>query len=154
MATVIAENLKKVPLPKNTMVVARENGRLYTVDFTEFPQSDDPTQVDWTLSVSKILIGKLQNTRTKLLTLEEVAVETVVHTEQFPPATLQDFQLTIFGSLNGRSNDIVSTPTISIDDDGLVVAKCRLTATNFGIQIRGTYNINTLQVTFHNNGRR
>ena len=41
MATVIAENLKQVPLPKNTMIVARDSGRLYVVDFTEFPQLDD-----------------------------------------------------------------------------------------------------------------
>jgi len=154
MATLTAENLKLVPLPKNTMVVAKQDGRLYTVDFSEYPQLDDPGAVDWNASVSKLIIGKLQNTRTRLLTLEEVEIENVVHTEQFPSGSVKDFQVTLFGSLDGHNNEITVEPTVARDFGGLVKVRCRITATNFGIQIRGTYNINTLQVTFHQNGRR
>lgn len=154
MATISADNLKLVPLPKNTLVVAREDGRLYTVDFTEFPQLDDPAMVDWAISVSKLMIGKLQNTRTKLLTLEEIEVENIVHTQQFPTGSVKDFQLTVFGALDGHNNDITVDPHVSLDEGGYVKAKCRVTATNFGIQIRGTYNVNTVQVVFHQSGRR
>lgn len=152
MATV--ESLKLVPLPKNTLIVATESGRLYSVDFTEFPQLDDPSAVDWTISVSKLLIGKIQNSRASLLTMEELECENVVHTAQYPSPGTPDFALTLFGSLDGKNNSMSVEPTVDIDEGGYVSAKCRLTAKNFQVQVRGTYNINTMSVTYHNAGRR
>lgn len=154
MATLVAEALKKVPLPKNTVAVAQEDGRIYLVDFTENPQLDDPGQIDWGISVAKLLIGKIQQTRTRLLTLEEIEIENIVHTDQFLPGTLVDTKLTVFGSLDGKTDTITVNPKISEDDGGYILAKCRVTAKNFGIQLCGTYNINTIQVTLHQNGRR
>ena len=63
MATISVEEFKQVPLPKNTVAVARADGRIYTVDFTEMPQLDDPGAIDWDVSVAKILIGKIQQSR-------------------------------------------------------------------------------------------
>lgn len=153
MATV-ADNLKLVPLPKNTLIVARENGRLYTVDFTEFPQLDDPAVIDWNISVSKLIVGKIQSTRAQMLTLEEVEVENIVHTMQFPVGTAKDFQMTIFGSHDGKNNTITAEPSLAIDEGGYVIATCRLTAKNFQVQVRGTYNINTMTIAYHPAGRR
>jgi hypothetical protein len=149
-----ANNLKQVPLPKNTMVVARQNGRLYVVDFTEFPHLDDPTVVDWDVSVSKLIIGKIQQSRRQLQTLEEIECENIVRTEQFPEGTTKDFQMTVFGTMDGKNQTIESEPVIATEDGGYVNARCRLTAKNFEIQLRGTFNVNTLVVTMHPAGRR
>lgn len=154
MATVNPDNLKQVPLPKNTMVVARQNGRLYVVDFTEFPHLDDPSVVDWNVSVSKLLIGKIQQSRTKLQTLEEIECENIVRTAQFPSGTTEDFKLTVFGTLDGKNQAMSVDPTIANEEGGYVHATCRLTAKNFEIQLRGTFNVNTLVVTTHPAGRR
>lgn len=154
MATVSADNLKQVPLPKNTMVVAREDGRLYVVDFTEFPNLDDPSVIDWDISVSKMLIGKVQSTRTSVITVEEIECENIVHTEQYPAGASTDFKLTLFGTLDGKNQALQVDPVVEIDEGGYVNAHCRMTAKNFSVMVRGTYNVNTLTVTVHNSGRR
>lgn len=154
MVDLVANNLKEVPLPKNTVAVAREDGRIYIVDFTECPQIDDPGVIDWDISVAKLLLSKIQMTRTRLCTLEEVEIENINHTQQLPPGAATDTAVTIFGTLDGKNEAITVTPKVAIDDGGYILAKCRVTAVNFGIQVRGSYNINTIVVTIHNNGRR
>lgn len=143
-----------IPAPKDTMIVVRKDGRLYTVDFREFPHLDDPGAVDWDVSVSKIILGKLQQNRTRHLTLEEIELENTVQTNQFPPGSANDLQLTVFGSLDGKNTDFEIQPTIVERDNGYVLARCRTTAKNFSIQVRGTYNMNTIALTYHNHGRR
>jgi hypothetical protein len=136
------------------MVVAREDGRLYVVDFTEFPHLDDPDVVDWGISVSKLMVGKIQQSRTQLQTLEEIECENIVRTAQFPEGTTKDFQMTVFGSLDGKNQELEVEPTIVSEDGGYVKAVCRVTAKNFEVQLRGTFNVNTLTVTMHRAGRR
>lgn len=155
MATTI-DNFKLVPLPKNTVAVIRADGRIYIADFTEFPQLDDPSQVDWNLSVSKLYLAKIKSNRTRFVTMEEIEIENIVHTEQPPSDIVGDLGLTVHGSLDGKSVDslVEVTPTTSIDANGFIQAKCRVTANNFGIMLRGTYNVNTISVTLHNSGRR
>lgn len=154
MATLVADNLKEVPLPKNTVAVAREDGRIYIVDFSEFPHLDDAGAVDWDVSVSKILISKIQLTRSKLTTMEEIELENVVHTNQIPTGMHSDLQVTLHGSLDGHADTVTSTPKVVADSDGYIKVNCRLTAKNFGVMLRGVYNINTIQVTLHQSGRR
>ncbi len=146
--------LRLVPAPKDTMIVARPNGRLYVVDFRDFPHLDDPGAVDWSVSISKIILGKLQERRSRHLTLEEIELENTVQTNQPPPGSAQDMQITVYGSLDGKNQDIQVSPTIRERDNGYVHASCRVTAKNFEIQLRGTYNINTIVLTYHNHGRR
>ena len=154
MATLIAENLKAAPLPKNTLVVAREDGRLYVVDFSERPQRSDSAEIDWDVSIAKIIVGKLQQSRTRLLTVEEVEFENVTHSGQSLPGASADLQLSLSGSLDGKNESFTVIPTTSIDDDGYVLAKCRVTAKNFSLQVVGSYIMNTVQVTVHQSGRR
>ena len=154
MATVSADNLKLVPLPKNTMVVARENGRMYVVDYSEFPQLDDPAVVDWDISVSKMLIGKIQLSRTQMTQIHGVECENVVHTGQLPEGATTDFKMTVFGTLDGKNLALTVDPVIHTDEDGYIRGDCRMTAKNASIQIRGTYNVNTMIVTASVAGRR
>lgn len=154
MATITADSFKQIPLPKKTVAVAREDGRIYMLDFSEQPQADDPSLIDWDLSVSKIILSKIQLARTRVQTLEEITMENIVHTEQYPPGTLKDVELTVFGTLDGKNEALQIEPTTVIDSDGFAKANCRVTAMNFGIQLRGTYNINTITVTIHPAGRR
>ena len=153
MAT-IAENLKLIPLPKNTMVVARRDGRLFIVDFTEFPQLDDPTAIDWDLSVSKIIIGKLQLIRSRVVSIEGVEIENVVRTQQVPSGATSDLEVTLYGATDGKNIDMTFNPTKTYESDSLVEYGCRATAENFSLQLRGTYNVNTIVFTLHNHGRR
>lgn len=154
MATVVADNLKKIPLPKNTVAIARQDGRIYIVDFSEMPQLDDAGAIDWNVSVSKLMVSKIQDRRTRLLTMEEFEVENVVHTDQFPEGTFKDLELTVFATLDGKNQTLQTTPKLAIDEGGFVRGALRMTGMNFAIQVRGTYNINTMTVTYHNNGRR
>ena len=143
-----------VPAPKDTLIVAQQSGRLYTADFREYPQLDDSTAVDWDISIAKIIVGKLTQVRTRYLTLEEIECENTVQTSQPAPGTSTDLKLTVFGSLDGKNNDFTVDPTVVDRDNGYVKAVCRATAKNFAVQLRGTYNINTIVLTFHNHGRR
>lgn len=154
MTAITAENLKQVPLPKNTVIVAREDGRLYLADFTEFPNLDDAGAVDWDLSISKLLLSKIQMTRTRLGTLEEIEIENVVRTGQIPVGANTDLKVTVYGSLDGKTDTLQTDPVLVEDGDGYLKATCRITAKNFGIMLRGVYNVNTIQVTMHQNGRR
>lgn len=152
MAT--AFNLELIPAPKDTMIVARKNGRLYVVDFREYPHLDDPGAVDWDISVSKLIVGKIQETRTRHLTLQEIELENTVQTMQTPPGVVDDMSITVFGSLDGKNIDSTTSPVIRERDNGYVHASCRVTAKNFSIQLRGTYNVNTIVLTYHNHGKR
>lgn len=154
MATTPADNLKAVPLPKNTMVVAREDGRLYVVDFTEYPQLDDPGAVDWDVSVAKLILGKIQHTRSRYLTMEEIILENVIHTGQAPTGTSADLEVTLFSSLDGKNISETSKPYVAENDGQYIKLTTRKTAQNFSIQIRGAYSLNTIALTFHNAGRR
>ena len=147
-------NLALVPAPKDTLIVARADGRLYTVDFREYPHLSDPAKVDWTISISKIVVGKLQQNRTRWLTLEEIELENVVQTSQPAPGTLTDMGLTVFGSQDGKNIDSTVIPHIAERDNSYVRAQCRVTAKNFQVQLRGTYNTNTITLTYHNHGKR
>ena len=146
--------MQTTPLPKNTLIVAQENGRLYKLDFTEYPHLDDPGLVDWEVSVSKIVIGKIQQTRQRFITLEGFDVENIVQTNQFPVGSSKDFDATVFVTLDGKNVVREVTPALVSRDGANAVFACRQTGQNFSIQIRGTYNINTMTVTFHNHGKR
>lgn len=149
MATLIAENLKAAPLPKSTLIVARLDGRLYVVDFSERPQQADPFDIDWDISRAKILLGKIQQTRTRLVTLEEVELQNVTSTVGRPAPTL-----TVHGAIDGKNNTMTVIPKITIYEGGLMQGKCRATATNFDILLEGSYILNTVEVTLHQSGRR
>lgn len=147
-------NFRLVPAPKDTMIVVRPNGRLYVVDFRDFPHLDDPGAVDWSVSISKIILGKLQERRSRHLTLEEIELENTVQTNQPPPGSAQDMQITVFGSMDGKNVDYEVQPHVVERDNGYVKATLRKTAKNFMIQVRGTYNMNTIALTYHNHGKR
>lgn len=151
---VVPDSFKQIPLPKKTVAIARKDGRVYMLDFSEYPQAEDPSLIDWDLSVSKILISKIQLSRTRVQTLEEITMENIVHTQRTPTGTDKDVELTVFGTLDGKNEALQIEPNTVIDDDGFIRANCRVTAMNFGIMLRGTYNINTITVTIHPAGRR
>ena len=146
--------LLNLPLPKRTMLVAREDGRLYQVDFTEHPELEDPALIDWDLSVSKLLVGKFQLTRTRFVTVEELEFENVTRTAQVPEGATGDLETTLYHTLDGRNVEDEKVLVPSIDEGGLVKYNARVTGQNFSVQLRGTYNINTLIFTVHQHGRR
>lgn len=154
MATLpLIESLSK-PTAKRTLMVAREDGRLYRVDFSENPQLDDPTLIDWTVSTAKILVGKFQFSRTRAVTLEEIEFENVTHSEQLPPGATSDLEVTVYNSLDGKNAQAGVSPVVKVDEGGLYHLATRLTGQNFSVQLAGVYNLNTLVFTTHQSGRR
>lgn len=144
-----------LPVSKRTMIVAREDGRLYSVDFSENPQLDDPGLIDWEISISKILLGKFQFTRTRWVTLDELEFENTVRTGQVPTGADSDLEVSVYGSLDGKNPvaDVVA-PYVAEEAGGLIHLNTRLTGQNFAVQLRGTYNLNTIVFVTHQNGRR
>lgn len=142
------------PTPKKTMLVGTESGRLYSVDFTENPQIDDPGLIDWDISISKILIGKIQTQRTRWITLDNVEFENTVRTEQLPPGSSTDLEISVFNSLDGKNAQSAVTLVPANEAGGLISLPARLTGQNFSVQLRGVFNLNTLVITSHLNGRR
>ena len=142
------------PTLKDMLVVAQADGRLYTVDFSEYPNRENPADINWNISISKIILARLQHTRTRLQTLEELEFENVVSTGQTPPGMTNDYEVTIFGQVDGGSPSIQVNPTLVQKDEGYLHYATRVTAKNFSIQLRGTYNINTISLTYHLNGKR
>ena len=154
MATVEVTEPLSTPEVKRTMLVALRNGKLMRVDFSESPHLDDPNLVDWDLSVSKIFVGKFQMQRTRALTLEEIEIEKITHTGEVPTGAAGDTELTVYHTIDGRNPEPRVLPPVSIDEGGLVKYSCRVTGQNFSIGLRGTFNLNTIILTTHNNGRR
>lgn len=146
--------MASVPLPKNSMLVAREDGQLFQVDFTEFPNLNSPGLVDWDLSVSKLLISKIQLTRSRFVTIDEMTFENIVRTGQTPSGATGDLEITLYNTLDGKNVAAEHFPSVMTEDDGFIHLDTRVTGQNFAVQLRGTYNINTMTVTLHQNGRR
>lgn len=154
MATFDIADTITSPTVKRTLMVARQDGRLYRVDFSENPQLDDPGLIDWDISISKILIGKFQMSRTRWVTLEELEFENTTHSGVPPVGATSDLEVTVFNSLDGKTPEIAPVPVVVHESDGLIKLNTRVTGNNFSVQLRGTYNLNTLVLTTHNNGRR
>lgn len=155
MATItVNEDMLKTAAPKNTLIVAQKDGRLYLVDFTECPHVDDPGAIDWGVSVSQMLVGKVALSRNRMSTLEQLEFENVQHTGEEPEDGAGDLDIRVFGSIDGKNNSSEVKPHLAIDEGGYVRGNCRVTATNFAIQLRGTYNVNTISVVLHPAGRR
>lgn len=143
------------PSVKRTMMAARLDGRIYQIDFSENPQLDDPTLVDWDISISKIILGKFQFTRTRAVTLDELEFENIVRSGQFPGDSTTDLEVAVFQSLDGKNPEPAVTALYTANElGGLLHMNTRLTGQNFSVQLRGVYNLNTLIFTTHNNGRR
>jgi hypothetical protein len=154
MASMILDSMLDVALPKTTVIVAQESGRLYAVDFTECPHIDDPGLIDWDASVAKLLVSKIAMSRSRLTTLEEIEFENITHTGEEPAPGQGDLGITVFATLDGKNVETSSTPYVAIDEGNYVRANCRITGKNLGIMLRGTYNINSVVVTLHQAGRR
>lgn len=146
--------LTEIPAPKDTMIVGRGDGRLYVVDFTECPQLTTATDIDWSLSVSKIIVGKLQQNRSRWITLEELEFENIAQTDQNMPGALSDVEITLYGTQDGKNVNNITFPVIVTREGSYIHAKCRMTAKNFQVGLCGTYNINTIVFTYHNHGKR
>lgn len=153
MATV-NEALVSISSAKNTMIVAQLDGRLYTVDFTDHPELDYPDAVNWDISVSKVILAKVQHSRTRHQTLEEIEFENVYPTGQVPAGYTGDYEITVFGKTDGGAEDLTVSPTVVQEEEGYIRAVCRATAKNFSIQLRGTYTLNTIALTYHLHGKR
>lgn len=151
MAT-ISEQFRFTPLPKKTIIVARADGRLYKVDFSDALAYETPELIDWNISKAKAIFGKFQHTRKQNITVEEIELENVVDTEEI--ATGEQFAVVIPYSLDGKNIAGTITPALAEQSGNYRHMMTRLTAKNFSIEIAGRFNLNTIQLKYHLAGNR
>lgn len=139
---------------KRTLGVLMSSGQVYRVDFTEYPQLPDPDKINWELSQSKLIVGKIQNSRTRTVTLQELELENVIHTGEIPAGETLDTVVKIAYTLDGHTNEALYTPALLRGSGEYQKYGARITGKNVSIQLSGHFNVNTLIATLVNNGRR
>ena len=151
MAT-IGEQFRFTPLPKKTIVVARQDGRLYKVDFSDALAYEAPQLIDWNISKSKAILGKFQHVRKENITLEEIEMENVVDVSELIPG--EAFSVKVPYSLDGKNITNTATPAVYAASGNYKHLMTRITAKNFSIEIAGRFNLNTIQLKYHIAGNR
>jgi hypothetical protein len=122
-------------IPKQSLGLLQANGSLQVVDFAAY--SD--------VSYGVIALGKYQFVRSRLLTLDEIQVENVMDQN--------NFECLVFYALDGKNTQIY-TPT-PLDIAGkLVVYGSRITGLNHSLVFKGSFQMNSLVLSFHTDGGR
>lgn len=100
-----------------------------------------------------LVLGKLQLQRSEFITLEEIAVESS-QTAALATDQVKQFELLVLPSLKGKQFDPAVTPTHRTDESevNLEVYNCHITAKNVSLLIKGTFDLNTIQVELFSGG--
>jgi hypothetical protein len=91
-----------------------------------------------------VILGKLQYTRNRLITLQELELE----------ATISTPTVTAKASLDGKTTSSNIAGVASYGADGVTKYTFRATALNFSIAILGAFKLNTAFIKYTLNGRR
>jgi len=94
-----------------------------------------------------LLLGKFELTRSNLLELNEVAVESI-------PATASNLALYDTASINGK--DVQAAATLVLVENGNYIHtyKCKIAAKNHIIVFTGSFNLTTVEITGVQGSRR
>jgi hypothetical protein len=96
-----------------------------------------------------LLLGKFQFVRDRHLQLEEIAIESVRDASY----GTQNFSLLLWPSLDGKNFQTPTTLTCTFTDE-LITAKTHKTAKNHSLMLKGSFNVNTLDLRFRVAGER
>lgn len=119
---------------KKTLGFVTEAGAVLLCDFDNGAPASD----------SILILGKFQITRSRSITLDTVMLESVE----------TDCSVKIITSLDGKSQDIVTTPAVLHESSQLKEFGTRVTGVNHSIAIKGTFQLNSFEISSHINGRR
>ena len=124
-----------VEIPKQSISFLQADGTVLVVDYDPYIAN---TQ-------GLILLGKYQYVRGRLLTLEEIDVENVMR--------WSNFKCVLFSALDGKN---MTNKTLAPVDNAsqLGTFNTRTTALNHSIMFQGGFNVESIVLTFHVNGKR
>jgi hypothetical protein len=129
-----------IETPKKSLAFLSANGDIYTVDFSQSANVTD----------SVFILGKVQYTRQRLLTLDTIEIENVS-----PDSSLAVYDLV---ALDGKTySEIPTTKLVSesfVEDSLVRKYGLRATAINHSILFIGRFFATTIILTFHNSGNR
>lgn len=145
-------------LEANTSVICflAPNGDIYALDQRYDQNFTNPGAL---ASPSAIVLGKFQYSRSRLLTLDQIDIESCA---QYTTGVddLTTSPVVILPSYDGKNfgTPIVpfraSGPGTTAGARGLATYKCRVTAINHSIVLRGGFNVSSVVLKFHVNGQR
>lgn len=120
---------------KNSIGFLLSTGEIKTVDFDTGTSSD-----------GVLILGKLQYTRTRMITLLSTEVETI--------PTGVTFSLDDRLSLDGKVVDSVTAGYLAHNVDGLRIYNFHLTGKNHSLALEGEFHATSVQISFSIHGRR
>lgn len=124
-----------VEAPKQSIGFLLKDGSIKTVNF----------DVENLSSEGVLILGKFQLSRTRRVTLQEVALENIVSSN--------NFTLAVSASPNGKYGDI-SYPTLVESDELFKRYNCRTTGLNFSLVLKGGFNLVSFVLMLTPDGRR
>jgi len=104
------------------------------------------TDMDAALGGGVALFGRMQLTRSRLLTLQRTEIEGL---ELFPVPVI-----TALGSVTGAARSTQTELVISAQDAAYAETQSRLTAMNFDIAVEGGFQLTTFLLEAMNHGKR
>lgn len=110
------------------------NGNIYQVDFSQLATTG-----------GTIILGKYQHARDRLITLEQIDLEYVQNTA--------NLTVNVLPTLDGKTF-LSPVPVTAIAATNAPQYPCRVTGMNHSLLIQGVFQLNSLLLTYHANGRR
>lgn len=121
--------------PRDSFAFLQEDGAIVRVNF----------DTGFSFRPGVILLGKYQYVRSRLLTLDEVGIENIESTDGF---NLYDLV-----SLDGK-NKTESPMALAVNHDSYRLYRSRVTGVNHSLLGIGTFNLVSIELTFHIHGQR
>lgn len=121
---------------KKTLGLMDKSGKVVMCDFNNNAQATD----------SVLLLGKYQLVRSRMTTLDKVTLESI--------DADANFELAVKSTLDGKTADSVRVLTASAIAPRLREYNTRITGANHTLVVKGRFNLNSLELALHINGKR
>lgn len=122
--------------PRQSLGFLKKDGSVSIVDFSIGSPSLNGV----------LILGKYQYARSRWLQLDAIELESVRAT--------QSFSLTVFSSYDGKSNDLITTPTLAQATGLTRKYTCRAVGVNHSLLFKGGFMCDSLVLTFNIHGKR
>jgi hypothetical protein len=121
---------------KKTFGIMTTRGSVVVCNFDNPAKSTD----------SVIVLGKYQLLRSRLMTMDGISLENIEATS--------NCEVLLATTYDGKDQAVLSTPALVSKSSQVRNYACRVTGVNHSVIIKGTFNLNTIMLDSHVNGRR
>lgn len=122
-------------IPRQSIAILQSDGSIKIVDFA----------VASPISDGVLILGKFQYVRTRMLQLDQIAIENI--------RIGATFSMTDMYTLDGKTY-LYSTPTLTLSSGLLRKYSCRVTGANHSLLLKGAFEACSFELTFNLHGRR